>query len=107
LSPAAYVPVWLRRGDHGTLCAADLVFGEIQQNKLSANDREILDVLTEMPSGCGLDEWRSECIKGGLIRGTSDAQKKNMQRSINRLKNAGLITSPRRGAYIPSPCEDE
>jgi len=108
LSPAAYVPVWLRRGDHGTLCAANFVFGEMQQNKLSENDRKIFDVLTEMPSGCGLDEWRSECIKGGLIiRGTPDAQKKNMQRCVDRLKKHGLITSPRRGVYIPSPCEDE
>lgn len=108
LPPSAYVPVWLRRGEYGCLSTADLVFGKKQQNQLSAKDQAIFNVLTEMPNGCGLSEWRDKCIAGGLIPpGNSDAQDKSMQRCVDRLKERGLITSPKRGFYIVSPCEDE
>lgn|GEM_PF-2153243 len=106
LPPSAYVPVWLRRGEHGSLSAADVVLEASQQGNVSAMDLKILEVLSEMPGASILEDWRAKCINRKLIAsGSLEAQKKSMQRSVERLKRAGEITSLQRGIYTPSPCE--
>lgn len=94
-------------GEHGTLSAADLVFKGVKKGMVSAVDIKIFDVLAKMPGTQNLEAWRNGCITRGLIpSGAPDAQKKSMQRSVDRLKQDGQITSPQRGVYIPSPCEE-
>ena len=107
LSPAAYVPVWLRRGEYGALSTTDLELEVIKQSKLKAADLKILDVLKGLPANTELDVWRTECIRRKLIPvGNPETQKKSMQRSVERLKKSGHVASPLRGVYIPSLYEE-
>jgi len=105
LPPDAYVPVWLRRGDHGALSAADVSMGGACELKTSTADlkaRDVLEKLCETKTP-GLSEWRDECVRVGIISvETKEGQRKAMQRIADRLIEAGLVThGVGRGIYLP------
>jgi hypothetical protein len=105
LPPAAYVPVWLRRDQHGTLIGADISLERKAQGP-SHNDMKVHDVLTEMSKKRTptLKEWREECVQQGLITGKTDgAIQQAMKRSLERLKKSELIRPGHgRGIWIPN-----
>ena len=110
LPPAAFVEIWLRRGDHGTLSAATLQFSEKGAvTTASSHDLKVLEVLKAM---CAthtprLGEWRDACIESGLIpAGIADTQKKTMDRIVKRLMADNYITKGI-GAGIYLPTDDE
>lgn len=103
--PAAYVPVWLRRGEFGTLSEASLEFGNAPAAGPNREDIKALDVLREM---CKtrvprLLEWREQCHAAGLIGGANpENQKKQMQAITGRLMNGGMLKhGSARGFYLP------
>lgn len=111
LPPAAFVEIWLRRGDHGTLSAANLQFDEKgSSTTASSHDLKALGVLREMSSTHTprLAEWRAACIEQGLISaGKGDTQEKTMARIVKRLMADGFITKGiGNGIYIPSECDE-
>ncbi len=102
ISPSAFVPVWLRRGDFGTLSEANLEFGA-EQDSVTAGDLQCLKVLEGLAATCTpkLAEWRAACA--ALIPRDVEAAKKAMQRIVGRLSRAGLIErGAGRGIYLPS-----
>ena len=103
LPPSAYVPTWLRRGDHGVLGPADLEF--LDSREPNAKDMEALAILREMAkmNSPKLSDWRERCIEAGLVpNGEFKRQEKSMQRIVNRLLEAGLIGRGFiRGVYQP------
>jgi hypothetical protein len=107
IPPEAFVPTWLRRGDGGTLSAADL--GEIDPSamtKPSTTDVRVLEVLRRMcrTATPTMAEWRDECHRKDLLTGkTPEAVKKSMDRTRDRLLDAGLIQrAVRAGSYTPA-----
>lgn len=106
LPPAAFVPVWLKRGAYGTLSAADVVMDADHGKRPSQQDLRALAVLKDLCASHTptLIEWRTECLDQGVIVGrTDDASKKNMQRVVNRLMTGGLIRKGfGRGIYLPA-----
>jgi len=89
LPPSAFVPVWLKRDDSGTLFESELVYGDIETPR--EKDIKILELL-ETPSN--LKDWREKAIAKGLITAkNADGQKKDMDRVKQRLEKAGLIKS--------------
>ncbi len=102
LPPGAYVPVWLRRDDFGMLHQADINLDGTTPCKRDIDALEILQSLSKY-STPPLKEWRSACMDAGIITGKGDTAKKNMQRTLNKLKKAGLIEPGHgRGIYIPT-----
>lgn len=109
LPPAAFVEIWLRRGDHGTLSAANLQFNDKSQATTASNhDLKVLGVLEEMSNTHTprLVEWRASCIENGLIpAGKGDTQEKTMARIVKRLMADGHITKGiGNGIYVPTEC---
>jgi len=91
LPPAAFVPLWLRRGDSGVLSQADV---SLDKNAPSSKDMKILAVLKDISrASCStFEEWRVECIERGLLKGNSEeASKKALQRIVKKLRSAGFI----------------
>jgi RecA-family ATPase len=111
LPPSAFVPVWLRRGEHGSLYAADVCLDRSNLPKVSDADRRAHGVLVEMSETKApqLEEWRAECVRIGVVKATAGAaQEKAMQRILDRLLAAGLIKKGTgRGAYLPATQGDE
>jgi hypothetical protein len=90
--PSAFVPVWLRRDDFGNLMEVDVQMDG--KGTLTERDMEILKVHSEIGVFCTpkLKDWRAECIKRGLITGTTEnAETQAMKRVLNKLIKAGLI----------------
>ncbi len=111
LPPAAFVEIWLRRGDHGTLSAASLQFADKGSTPdASSHDLKVLEVLKEMCTTHTpkLGDWRDGCISRGLIgEGRPDAQKKTMDRIVKRLLSGGYIARGiGTGIYIPTDDEE-
>jgi hypothetical protein len=104
LPPAAYVPVWLRRDNFGTLLEADITFDE--GGHITENDTRALNILKEMSLTCTptLGDWRTNCLKNGLISDASkDATKKAMDRIVRKLSTLGLIKKGHgRGIWLPN-----
>ena len=107
LPPSAFVPVWLRRDNSGTLFEAEVTFGDSGPSK---NDMEAYNILCEISksSSTKLEDWRSECTRAGLIIKEDGTQKgrerakKQMDRIISRLTHYGMIEKgPTRGIYVP------
>lgn len=111
LPPAAFVEIWLRRGEHGTLTAANLQFSDKGSAQVvSSHDIKVLEILTAM---CAthtpkLNEWRDACIAAGLIApGKPDAQTKAMRRAVNRLLEGGHIGKGMgTGVYLPIEADE-
>lgn len=103
IPPAAFVPVWLRRGDHGVLKAADVSFDDTET--MGPQDDAALNVLRDMAldKTPRLDDWRERCVAEGILRQKAvDAQRKAMSRIVGRLQSAGLIERGfGRGFYQP------
>ncbi len=111
LPPSAFVEIWLRRGDHGTLSAANLEFRDKGQSaNASPHDLKVRDVLIELckTHTPKLEEWRDVCIRQRLIaHGQHDTQKKTMDRIVRRLSAGGYVTKGTgRGIYVPANDED-
>ncbi|MCB0057231.1 MAG: AAA family ATPase [Caldilineaceae bacterium] len=104
LPPAAFSPVWLRRGEFGVLSAADLDFTGGADPV--AKDMDALAILREMAQTTSpkLADWRTQCIAAGLIPdGEFKRQEKAMQRIIKRLSAAGLVERGfTKGVYQPA-----
>ncbi len=106
LPPAAFVPIWLRRGDSGVLSQV-----EVSMEGKEAGTREIkaLEILKAMSvsSYPSLTEWRDKCEEKGLISApTEKALAQKMKRITMKLQELGLIKSGiARGIWIP--CEDD
>jgi hypothetical protein len=109
LPASAYVPVWFRRDDTGTLEAVQVQFTD-GANGPTTKDLMALDVLKniseDMPKP--LDEWRSACVAQGVVTGTTpDARAKSMQRTIKKLAGAGMIIKGvGKGVWLTG-CENE
>jgi len=105
LPPAAFVPIWLRRGDGGVLSAADIEFDQGGNSGPNAKDMQALDILREMAKTTSpkLADWRQRCVDAGVITdGEFKRQEKAMQRTIKRLVAAGLAERGfSRGVYQP------
>ncbi|MCB1932759.1 MAG: AAA family ATPase [Candidatus Accumulibacter sp.] len=110
LPPSAYAPVWLRRGEHGSLAEANLSF-DGGAAVVTERDQRVLDVLKAMTvqHAARLGDWRAECLRQKCLAGTSHgAVEKDMQRSVLRLKAAGLIVhGTGKGVYLPAGSCDE
>lgn len=109
LPPEAFVPLWLRRDNTGTLEAADIEFdtGDGPDRK-SRRALEILKAMcaTTVPIRA---EWHVKCDDEALLgTGKEDAQKKAMQRIIDSLKKYGLIEKGHgRGIWVPTTEDDD
>jgi len=107
LPPAAFAPVWLRRGSGGVLEAADLV----PQTAPSIGPREVraLEILRALAvvSAPRLGAWRDACLKVNLLTGATDrAREKAMDRIRDALLAARLIEpGATRGFYVPKVAE--
>ena len=91
LPPSAYVPVWLRRDDTGTLSEIDI---DTSNGTLTDRDLKILSVHAEIDrfSTPTISEWRQKCIDADLIKGTTDeAKNQAMKRVCAKLVKAGYI----------------
>lgn len=103
LPPAAFAPLWLRRGSGGVLEAADLV----PQATPAVGPREVraLEILRDLAavSSPRLGAWREACIRASLVTGATDrAREKAMDRIRDALLAAGLIEpGSTRGFYVP------
>lgn len=111
LPPEAYVPVWLRRDETGTLSQADLDFGAGTKGPCRT-DLRALDVLNELSHGTtpALADWRGECLRRGLIKAglSEDGQVTAMKRIVGNLRKAGLIEAGHgRGIWVPVIDEDD
>jgi hypothetical protein len=103
LPPAAFAPLWLRRGSGGVLEAADLV----PQAAPAIGPREVraLEILRDLAavSAPRLGAWREACIRANLVTGATDrAREKAMDRIRDALLAGGLIEAgSTRGFYVP------
>jgi len=91
LPPAAFVPIWFRRGDSGVLSQVEV---SMDKNAPSSKEMKFLDVLKDLSrTSCAtIEEWRLKTIELGLLPGTSeDASKKAIQRIANKLRSAGFV----------------
>jgi len=91
IPPAARVPVWLRRDEYGNLMEVEIVFDE--KGTFTGTDKKIIATHIQMSlhSTVKLADWRTECVSRGLISGGNpDAQKKAMQRVLNKLIKMGM-----------------
>lgn len=96
LSPAAFVPLWLRRGPGGVLLPAELEAHQGAAEPISKRERDALELLRTLArtSAPTFKCWRDECESAGLVAGpTTDARRKAMARIRDRLLNAGLVVS--------------
>lgn len=107
LPPAAFAPIWLRRGPGGVLEAADLV----PHAAPSIGPREVraLEILQGLAavSAPRLGAWREACARANLLTGATDrAREKAMDRIRDSLLCAGLIEpGATRGFYVPKVAE--
>lgn len=107
LPPAAFAPIWLRRGPGGVLEAADLV----PHAAPSIGPREVraLEILQGLAavSAPRLGAWREACTRASLLTGATDrAREKAMDRIRDSLLSAGLIEpGATRGFYVPKVAE--
>ncbi len=107
LPPAAFAPLWLRRGSGGVLEAADLA----PQTVPAIGPREIraLEILRDLAavSAPRLGAWREACVRANLVTGATDrAREKAMDRIRDALLAAGLIEpGTTRGFYVPKVAE--
>lgn len=107
--PAAFVPVWLKRGTGGLLSLAELA--ESEAGTIGTRERKALDLLRELSAveAPQLKDWREACDAAGLLTGPNDeARKKSMQRILKALQAAGEIEpGMRKGIYAPVAGGDE
>jgi len=108
LPPAAFAPLWLRRGPGGVLLPAEL---EPQQtNAVGRRELSALDILRDLATTAApsLKTWRDACGAAGLISGTTEqAKEKAMQRIKDTLAEARLIERGiQRGIYMPAEVEE-
>lgn len=105
LPPAAFVPIWLRRGDHGVLFAASITMADKKKARHNPKMDDALAVLVRMSAkgATKMADWRAECVKAGIITGATDAaQEKAMSRIRNDLMKDGLVVSGvGRGVFLP------
>lgn len=91
LPPAAYVPIWLRRGDFGVLALADLAYDT--PDTLTSQDLDALSIFEKLAAtgAVKLDDWRQECLRQGVI---SQAKPVNEKKAMDRIK-VRLLTAGR------------
>lgn len=103
LPPAAFAPMWLKRGPGGVLLPAELAPSDA--GTIGTKERKALDLLREMSASeaPALKDWRSACEAAGLLTGkNADAKEKAMQRILRSLLAAGEVEQGmRRGVYAP------
>lgn len=93
IPPEAFAPVWLRRGDHGVLMAADVDLSNADRGP-GPRALKALEVLQELQKihTPKLAEWRDECVARGIVTDASDeASRKAMNRIKASLQQEGLI----------------
>lgn len=103
--PAAFVPEWLRRGEHGVLEKADIDFDAGEEMAITERDLKALAILRQLSAGrtAYLQEWRAQCEEQGVVTGRTEmARNKAMQRIKSNLLAGGLITRGMgRDVYAP------
>ena len=103
LPPSAFVPLWLRRGSHGVLEAADVEFSASAGRP--PRYLPVHAVLRELGKGeyVRLADWRAACVERQLITGNNaEAQRKAMDRAVRELTQAGEVEQgDARGLYRP------
>lgn len=104
LPPAAFVPIWLRRGPGGVLEPAELV--EQEAPTVGKREMDALEILRGMVKTAvpQLKAWRDACVAKGLVTGPTDrAREKAMERIRNTLLAAGMIEHGiGRGVFLPA-----
>jgi hypothetical protein len=109
LPPSAYVPVWLRRGDGNTFSEAEIVFGA--GGGPNKTDKLILEELRGLyfAGNHTRRELLSRCVERGIIkRATPEANAKALDRSLAKLKAAGLVEDGAGwGVFIPVEKDEE
>lgn len=104
--PAAFVPEWLRRGEHGTLTKAEIDMDAGEAPAVTERDLAALKILRELTAGrvVTLPQWREACEAQHVVTAkTEPAAKKQMQRIKAALLAAGLIVRGMgRDVYVPA-----
>lgn len=106
LPPAAFVPIWFRRGDSGVLSQVEV---SMDKSEVGTREMKALEILKAMSvsSYPSLTEWRDKCAEEGLVFGPNeDAVAQCMKRIMKKLKELGLI-KPGVGRGIWIPCDDD
>jgi hypothetical protein len=102
LPPAAYVPVWFRRGDSGVLSQVEV---SMDGKEAGAREMKSLAILKDLSQSSypSLAEWRNKCAAEGLVFGPNEeAVVQCMKRIVMKLKDLGLIKKGiGRGIWVP------
>lgn len=105
LPSAAFVPVWLKRGNGGVLAQVELVPG----GGPSGREAQALEILAGLAavSTPALKEWRAACQEAGLLTGDNERNRERcMERIRDNLRDAGLIVPGMgRGVWLPTESE--
>ena len=109
IPPCAFAPIWLRSGEGGVLQQAEVRL-DTDTSGPSDRDMDALNVLAELRRDHPpkLEEWRERCQEAGIISGKNpEAIRKAMERTRNRLRDAGLIQRGfGRGIWLPVDAEE-
>jgi len=105
LSPAAFVPVWLKRGPGGVLAQVKLEQAG-DRGGIGRREAQALAILKELAavSTPAMREWRAACQEAGLLHGENErAHERAMERIRDRLRDASLIApGMTRGIWLPT-----
>lgn len=108
MPPAAFAPVWLRRGHGGVLEPAELTEQEVP--RVGKREMGALAILRGLAADSApqLKAWREACVAEGLVTGPTDrAREKAMERIRDALLAAGLIErGVGRGVCVPAKVEE-
>jgi hypothetical protein len=105
LSPEAFAPLWLERGEHGLLHQVSL--DQVERGTVGQRELQALELLRKAhESGeTTLRFWREQCVAAGVLSGASSgqAQERAMSRIREALQGAGLVAPGRgRGLWVPT-----
>lgn len=108
LPPAAFAPLWLRRGAAGVLAQAELERDDGTPH-VGLREMRALDQLRQLcaTGAPRLKDWREACAAAGVVRaGSERAVEKSMDRIRDALLQAGLIERGiGRGVFVPVDVE--
>jgi len=105
LPPAAFVPIWLKRGNGGVLAQVELEQAG-DRGGIGRREAQALAILKELAavSTPAMREWRTACQEAGLLHGENErAHERAMERIRDRLRDASLIApGMTRGIWLPT-----